>query len=133
MAFEDLLKSISLSADASIAAYTGVPGLPGSAAPNTGNQYRFVKVTDAQTAGLCVAGDGAIGVVQNKPQVVGQAATVAIFGVSLVVAGEAIAAGDLITSDAAGKAAVVGAGDATNGVAITAGSAGELVSVLLKV
>lgn len=134
MAFDESLRSVSLNADSSIAGYTGVPGLPGSAAPNVGKQYRFVKVTGETLVGLTTAGDDvAIGVVQSKPQVEGQAATVAIRGISFVVAGEAIDAGDQVTSDNVGRAAVVGNGDSTFGVALTSASnAGELVSVLLK-
>lgn len=134
MAFEELLHSISLTADASLALYTGVPGQPGSAKPNSGFQYRFVKVTGKTQVGLCkAAADRAIGVMQSKPQVVGEAATIALWGVSFVQSGGAVAAGDLVTSDATGQA--VKAADATTsrGVALTASSnAGELISVLLQ-
>lgn len=134
MAFEETIHSISLAADASLALYTGVPGQPGSPKPNSGFQYRFVKVTGKTQVGLCkAAADRAIGVMQSKPQVVGQAATIALWGVSFVQAGGAVAAGDLVTSDATGQA--VKATDATTsrGVALTASStAGELISVLLQ-
>ena len=94
MAFEETIHSISLAADASLALYTGVPGQPGSAKPNSGFQYRFVKVTGKTQVGLCkAAADRAIGVMQSKPQVVGQAATIALWGVSFVQAGGAVAAG----------------------------------------
>ena len=137
MAFDESLRSISLNADASIAAYTGVPGLPGSADPNSGKQYRFVKVTGVQTVGLCTANtDASIGVVQSKPQVAGQAATVAIRGVSFVISGAAVTAGNEVTADAQGRAiALPGSGSpVTYGIALTTtAAAGELVSVLLKV
>ena len=55
MAYDEAIRSISLDADSSIAVYTGVPGLPGSADPNGGKQYRFVKVTGAGTVGLATA------------------------------------------------------------------------------
>jgi len=136
MAFDESLRSISLNADSSIATYTGVPGLPGSADPNYGKQYRFVKVTGVQTAGLCTANtDHSIGVLQSKPQVVNQAATVAIRGVSFVMAGAAVTAGARVTTDAQGRAITVpGSGTPiTYGIALTStDAAGELVSVLLK-
>ena len=136
MAFDESIRSISLNADASLAVYTGVPGQPGSADPNYGKQYRFVKVTGASIVGLCTANtDNSIGVMQSKPQVTGQAATVAIRGVSFVLSGAAIAAGAKITTDSTGRAITVpGSGSpVTYGVAITAtAAAGELVSVLLK-
>lgn len=130
MSYEESLKSISLDADASLGIYTGVPGQPGSAVPNSGRQYRFVKITGAHQVGLCTAAtDRSVGIMQNKPQRPGAAATVGIFGVSNVTAGGAIPAGSLVAPDAQGRAVV----DATNGkwqaIGIAAG-AGELIPVL---
>lgn len=139
MAFEEILKSLSLAADSSLAGYTGVPGLPGSADPNSGKQYRFVKITGAKQAGLATAStDNVIGVMQNKPQVTGQAATVAIFGVSFVVTGSAvsgtaIAAGDKVTTDSTGHAVKHSGSNTVCGVALAASSTeGELIPVLLS-
>lgn len=132
MSYEESLRSITLDADASIGIYTGVPGLPGSANPNYGKQYTFVKVTGAHQAGLAVAAtDPVIGVLQNKPQKVGAAATVGISGVTNVVSSAAIAAGAKVAPDAAGKAVT----DATNGTCIalaSASAADQLIPVLLK-
>lgn len=141
MAFEQSIKSISLNADASLAQYTGVPGLPGSASPNAGKQYRFVKVTGDKQVGLVTANtDAAVGVMQNKPQNVGMAATVAIFGVSFVVSGagtgaNAIAAGAAVTSDSEGRAVKLPSSGTpvTYGVALAGSTtAGELIPVLIK-
>lgn len=134
MAFEEGVRSISLAADSSLAGYTGVPGLPGSANPNYGKgQYRFVKVTGEATVGLADADDGAcIGVCQNKPQVTGQAATVAIRGVVFVIAGDTVTAGeDVSPEDTTGRAITWVAGKTRAGVALTSGGDGELISVLL--
>jgi hypothetical protein len=136
MAYEESLKSISLNADSSLAVYTGVPGTPGSAEPNYGKQYTFVKVTGAHQVGLSTANtDNVVGVLQNKPQVEGQAATIGIFGVSNMIAGAAVAAGDKISSDATGRA-VTTPGTGTPvvlGVALSASAgANQLISVLLK-
>ena len=132
MAYEETLVSITLDADASIGIYTGVPGQPGSPAPHGAKQYHFVKVTGAHTAGLTGLDEKAVGVLQNKPQSVGAASTVAISGVSLVVADGPIEAGDNIYSDAAGRASATGISQNINGVAIeSAGGAGELIPVLL--
>lgn len=137
MAYTELLRSITLEADASIAEATGVPGQPGSSEPNSGKQYRFVKVTAARTAGLAtaVANERVIGVLQNKPQRVGEAATVAVDGVTLVEAGGAIAAGDGVKVDANGRAVTWVAGtddrDIRVGVAVLAGASGALTSVIL--
>jgi len=133
MAYEESLRSISLDADASLAGYTGVPGTPGSAEPNYGKMYSFVKITGAHQVGLATAAtDAVVGVLQNKPQRLGQAATVGIRGVTNVIASAAIAAGDGVTTTATGTAVT----SASNvlGIAITsAAGPGQVISVLLRV
>jgi hypothetical protein len=134
MAYDETLKSITLDADASIGIYTGVAGTRGALSPNGGKQYYFVDITGEHKAGLTGAGEVAIGVLQNKPQHEGDAATVAIFGVTLVVAGELLTAGMSVASDADGKAVESGNGDSVLGrVVIGAGAEDELASVLLTV
>lgn len=134
MSYEESLKSISLNADASLAVYTGVPGLPGSPDPNYGNQYRFVKVTGIHQVGLATAAtDNVVGVMQNKPQVTGQAATVAIFGVTNVMASAAITAGQLVTATADGRAVSTTTAADVMGVALgDAAGANNLFPVLLR-
>lgn len=135
MAYEESLRSITLNADSSLAVYTGVPGAPGSPNPHGGKQYHFVKVTGVHQVGLVDADDtGIIGVLQNKPQVTGAAATVGIRGVSKVVSDAAITAGAKIYSSADGQATSVSSGGGNIcGVALTTtANAGELVSVLLQ-
>lgn len=135
--YEETLTSISLDADASIAVdtsppYTGNPAPTGGSAA-AGFQYRFVELTGDHTVGLYDDDTGSIpiGVLQNKPQVVGHAATVAIFGISMVEAGGAVAAGDVVGPDATGRA--VTGGTPAAGIAIRpAGAAGDLIPVLLR-
>jgi predicted RecA/RadA family phage recombinase len=133
MAYEEAVRSITLNADSSIAVYTGVPGLPGSASPNGGKQYYFVKVTGAHQVGLAGASDTTvIGVLQNKPQATGNAATVGIRGVSKVVAGGAITAGSKVYVNSSGQATVTAGSSILCGIALSASAnAGELISVLL--
>lgn len=132
MSYEESLRSISLNADASVGVYTGVPGLPGSASPNGGTQYKFVKVTGVRQVGLAGAGEAAIGVVQNKPQKVGMAATVGIRGVTnVVVETLPIAAGDLVQAAAGGGAVKKSTGVALGTALATASAVGELIPVLL--
>ena len=131
MAYEESLRSITLNADSSLAVYTGPPGTPGAPNPHGGKQYHFVKVTGVHQVGIADADDVVIGVLQNKPQNAGNAATVGIRGVSKVVCDVAITAGANIKCSADGQAATAGAGP-TVGVALTTtANAGELVSVLL--
>ena len=130
MAYDESLRSITLVADASLGIFTGVPGQPGSAVPNSGKMYTFVKITGINQVGLTTAAtDKVIGILQNKPQKPGAAATVGYVGVSNVVASAAIAAGSMVAPTATGTAVT----DAINGrwQALTAAAvAGELISVL---
>ena len=137
MAFEEGLRSISLNADATLAVYTSVPGQPGSADPNSGKQYRFVKVTGASQVGLAdaTANENVVGVLQNKPQFTGQSATVAIRGVSKVQAGGNVNAGQAVKVKNTGEAvAATLPADAALvvGVAVSSGADGQIISVLLK-
>lgn len=137
MSYEESLKAITLVADATLGTYTGVPGQPGSPQPHGGKQYTFVKVTGVGQCGLATAGGLAvIGVLQNKPQGTGHAATVAISGVTNVLTGAgAIAAGDPIKVDGTGRAVKATAGTddgVTVAVAIgTSSGADQLIPALL--
>lgn len=137
MSYEESLKSITLVADATIGVYTGIPGQPGSPTPHGGKQYCFVKVTGVATAGLATAGGVAVvGVLQNKPQGVGHAATVGYQGVSNVLTGTgAITAGDGVKVDGTGRGvkATVSTDDAVVvGIALgTSTGADQLIPVLL--
>jgi hypothetical protein len=138
MAYSEVLHSITLEADASITEATGVPGTPGSSEPNSGKQYRFVKVTAAKTVGLATgaANELVAGILQSKPQVLGQAATVALAGVSLCEAAGTIGAGLGVKCDGTGKAVlwVTGTDDENLrlGVAVTAGASGALFACLIR-
>jgi hypothetical protein len=136
MSFEETLKSVSLLADASLAGYTGVPGLPGSAEPNDGEAlFRIVRVTAKHTVGITTADTQlSIGVCQSKPQVTGQACTVAIRGISNVVAGvNNLTAGAEVTSDSTGRAVIATTGDVVIGVVLEASTTvGQLVPLLIR-
>ncbi|WP_299393268.1 capsid cement protein [Pelagibius sp.] len=97
------------------------------------SQYRFMTV--AADGQIDPTGDGANahGVLQNKPSAAGEAATVAIAGVSKVVAGAAVAAGASVASDANGGAVPPTVGEEKLGTALeAAGAAGEIIEVLLQ-
>lgn len=134
MAYEESLRSITLNADDTLAVYTGVPGALGSPSPHYGNQYRFVKLTGARQAGLATAAaDTIIGVMQSKPQVEGQEATVSIRGISNVMSGGALSPGDFVTVDGSGRAVSTETKADALGVVIdsTATAENHLASVLL--
>lgn len=113
-------------------------GIAGSTAASL-TQYTFVAAaTGASQPVYNTASTGAsgvhpkyIGVVQNAPAS-GQAAELMVSGVSKVVAGEAIVAGQYVTIGASGKAAVAASGAMAAGIAeSTTTAADQLVSVNL--
>jgi len=78
------------------------------------------------------AGGMAIGVLQNKPNALGQAAEIHVGGLTKVKAGAATAAGIDIQTNAAGKAIAAASGDVVLGHSITAATAADqLMEVLL--
>lgn len=138
MAYDEATRHLTLTADSTLASYTGVPGVPGSADPNYGPAFfRFVKVVGRKQVGRATVGGAnsakIIGVCYSKPQVVGEACTVVIRGASMVLAGGAFVAGDLITTDSTGRA--VKSADATFadvlGIAIEDSSGQNTLSTVL--
>lgn len=127
MAYDEALRTVSFSADSSLALFTGPPGVPGSAYPNSGNQYRFTKITGEDQVGRCsVNTDVVAGILQSKPQEAGQASTIGFSGISRIVTGGAVTAGDLLAPDAQGR----GVTDNTHGkwqATQSAGGAGEII------
>lgn len=137
--YEETLVNITLDAADDLAVDTSVTirrqdaggATPDGATANSGFQYRFVQVSGPHEADLYTgaAGERAVGVLQNKPQVPGHAATVAIHGISLVEADEAIDAGSGVGASAYGRA--TDGGDL--GIAIhDAEAQGDLIPVLLR-
>lgn len=80
-----------------------VVNLP-AAADLSANQYQFVKINSSGQAALAAsAGEAVIGVLQNKPTS-GQVAQIMVQGITKVLCGGTVTAGDLVASDASGKA-----------------------------
>jgi hypothetical protein len=129
MAYEEAIRSVTLLADASVGVYTGPPGLPGSPSPHGGALYTLARITGANQVGLTKsAGDVVVGVIQNKPQTVGEATTVAIRGISKVVAGDVVTAGAEVTSDNAGRVIPVAQLSATTNLSGSITKSGSNVS-----
>lgn len=73
-----------------------------------------------------------LGVLLNKPAASGRAAEVAISGEVKVVAGGAITAPDLITTNGSGRAAAAASGNAVLGLALTSALAdGETIRAIV--
>jgi hypothetical protein len=98
----------------------------------TSKQYYIVDCGADNTATLAsVAGQAAIGVLQNDPAA-GEAAIVRTGGVSKVIVGTGdITAGDLVQTDATGAAIAAAGSDYTVGVCLVGASAGEYATILV--
>lgn len=135
---EQLLHQVATTSYNDIGADTPAGALPTAnlSGSNAGKQFRFVKITGLQAIGLAIGATHEIveGVLQNKPQAPGKAATVGIRGVSMVTAGATFAGGEPVKvgPDSDALVGVVGT-DNIVGVALTAGAAGDLISVRLRV
>lgn len=99
-------------------------------------QYRFVTL--ANSSGVAVInrstqGDRLVGVLQDKPAAAGRAGEVCIFGITKVVAGAGITAGQAVSADSLGRAvAVASTVDFEAGICLeTVSNAGEMATILL--
>ena len=104
-----------------------------AAADLSAKQYHFVRYVATQKCNQAseAANSGLVGVLQNKPKS-GEPATVFDGGLAKVVAGGAITAGDILTTNSSGRAAVVTSGQMAGGRALTAaGADGEILEVKL--
>lgn len=135
MSYEETLRSVTLLADASIGIFTGPPGVPGSLSPNSGKQFRWLKVTGSNLVGLCSTGatENPIGVLQNKPQGVNDAATVGFNGISMVELGATVVAGASLKLDTSSRVITGTKGtDVIVAVALLGGAVGQLVPALIQ-
>lgn len=120
---------MTMSNDASVVSITLQAGSNLSAAANL---YKFVKLSsDGQIDVVSSAGGDAVGVLYNDPNAAGKAAQVAVAGVVKIQAGATIDEGVKIQSADDGQADVAASGDHVLGVALTAGDAGDIISMLL--
>jgi len=95
------------------------------------HQYKFVNIDATGKAALAGAGTRAVGVQQGKANT-NEAVEICHDGISKVVAGAAVTAGDEVMSNATGQAITATATNQRLGVALEAASgAGILIAVLL--
>lgn len=117
MAIEESLVSVTLPAGQDLSSY----------------QYCFVRVN---SSGQVVIADATyqhcIGVLQNKPDASGKAATVGVYGVSKFLGAGTVNLGDEVSAvPATGRGAAVTTDTAVMGVCVKAAGAGTIGSVLL--
>lgn len=99
------------------------------AADLTAKATHIATINSSGQAALAVAQTGH-GVILEATE---EAATVQHSGIAKVVCGDVFDAGVWVNSDANGKAVAASAGQAVLGIALEAGAANRVVSVLLKV
>lgn len=107
------------------------------------NQFYFVVLNSSKQLAVAGANVECLGILQSTPNAAGRGGEVRCFGVSKVQCNGTFNAGDLIASDASGRAvkytaASVSAGTPeplagshVMGIALEAGAAGQLATVLL--
>ena len=97
------------------------------------NQYYFVELdANGRIGAVDAQGAKAIGVLQDKPAALGRPGSVAFAGISKVVLGGDVTAGNNATSTATGTAEVASSDDYILGTFLESGSSGETVSLLLS-
>lgn len=98
-------------------------------------QYRWMKGVDSGTNGkmqvttCTAAGEDAIGILQNKPEAAGDAATIWVGGTSKSIAGDTIAAGAKVQTDANGASITAASGDVALAYARADAVAGDIFPV----
>lgn len=117
MAYEEAVKRLSAEASADLSTY----------------QYCGVKLNSSGQLALAGEGDAAVGVLQDKPAAAGRAGAYAISGVTKVLCGATLSAGDRVSFNSVGRAIGVGSGnDWSMGIMTSAGTAGTIGSMLIQ-
>jgi hypothetical protein len=105
-----------------------------AAADLSTHQYKFMKLTADDTVGISAATtDNTVGVLQNKPDAAGKAATVRIQGKAKVVSGASITAGQEVSTNASGTAKVAVTTERVLGTCTKGGASGDLLEIVLSV
>lgn len=117
MAYEQTLRSIQVAASGDLSA----------------SQFCFVTVNSSAQIALTAANAAADGVLQDKPTAAAQASQVAIGGVTKLVTGAAVTAGDRLMADASGRAITATSGNFVNAVALASSSgAGVIIPAIIQ-
>lgn len=99
-------------------------------------QYFLVKASSATVALASAVGDEPLGVLQNKPKILGEAPSVRTLGLSKVKYGADVVVGDPLTTDGSGRAVKAAPGAGVNngvwGVARSAGAVDELGTIYIN-
>lgn len=94
------------------------------------NRFKAVKINSTGLMVLAGAGENAVGILQDTPEI-NQAACVMALGISDAVYGGTIQAGQNLTADSSGRVVVAGGSDAVIGTALKGGALNEQHRILL--
>ncbi len=104
-----------------------------AAADLSAKQYRFITIDSSGNAAVSSRGQLSAGVLQNAPAAANRAAQIRPGGITKVVFGGTVTAGQALVSDANGAA--VNASSADNnfmGVAVVSGANGDIGAMLIQ-
>lgn len=117
MAYEQTLRTIGVPASADLSA----------------SQFCFMAVNSSGQLALPSAGSDADGILQDKPNAAAVEGELAVLGISKLVVGTAgVTAGDLLATDANGKAVTATTGNKILGRALATGAAGVVIPALIQ-
>jgi len=117
MAYEQTLRTIGVPASADLSA----------------SQFCFMTVNSSGQLALPSAGGDADGILQDKPNAAAVEGELAVLGISKLVVGTAgVTAGDLLATDANGKAVTATTGNKILGRALATGAAGVIIPALIQ-
>jgi hypothetical protein len=103
-----------------------------AAADLSASLYHFVELDSSGNVAINnTLGELSIGVLNNKPTALGQAAEVQVEGVAKVVAGATITPNQKVATSATGAAVVAISTYHVMGVCVKGGATGEVIEVLL--
>lgn len=95
-------------------------------------QFKFVTLEADGNVDLAdAAGERCVGVLLNKPDAAGKAATVAMTGKVMVVAGGSVTAGDEVATDASGDAVTAASTNIVMGYALEDAVDGQVFAIEL--
>lgn len=95
-------------------------------------QYLFMKINTSGNITPCGAGESAVGILQDNPNTTGFAGELAIDGVSKVVYGGTVTAGDFLMSDSSGRAVTATSTNYINGRARVSGVVNDIHGIIIK-
>jgi len=109
-------------------------GILKSDADNSNYQHHFMAMSATDfTFTLCLAGIAPLGILQNKPAAAGRVGQIRRVGISKLVLGDTVVAGNFIKSDVNGHGVPVATNEDNYGaIALEGGAVTQTITVLME-